>query len=1510
MSQPGRDARSIFYEILDRQPVDRTVFLGERCGDDTSLRREVEDLLSAMDNPVTFFEEPLARDDVSSEMGDSERQASFAVSTDIHSAVSPSPQREALDRGAKTGNRDSESPDAERLIELPGYEVLRVLGRGGMGIVYLARQIAANRLVAVKVISPHNQGGVQERARFRTEAEAIAKLKHPGIVQIFEVGEHDGNLFFSLEHCPAGSLDRYLAGTPVTAREAARLTLALSRSIAAAHAAHVIHRDLKPANVLLSPAPEAEPPRAGESGKDETRPPLDSFVPKVTDFGLAKKLDDVGQTQSGQVLGSPSYMAPEQARGEKVGTPADIYALGAILYECVTGRPPFKAASSWETILQVTRESPVPPRQVQPGLPRDLETICLKCLSTEPGKRYVSADALADDLQRWLEGRPIEARPVGNVERAAKYVRRHPTVSALIAAVVLAIVFGAGFTAWFAFQSKANAEEASRNASIANGKALEAERKAEEARTNADRAAAAQREAVREKRAAENLAAAKTFQAAWSDHRFGNWLDAQRNLDQIPASRRGWEYEYLRHRLNAEPILASHKDVDTNHIRCLEFSPDGQFLASGDEYGAVILWNVDSKRPEFWLNSRGADVTGLAFNASSELLATGSNSGVITVWQTATGKKVLTIKNTKQLNSVLAFSGDDKMLASGGRLGSVKVWDATTGKHLQTCDAHAAPVRDVVFSPDSKRLASVDRDGVVKSWNLTTGRPDGKFQARSGAPIHFGPGGQLFCWRSQGPGMGLLNARTGRSQRLWFVFPFQDWSLCDYSSKQGWLALAGTGHLAVMTRAVREPRVIVTRGEVTAMALDPTGTWLAYADGHRIRLRHVPANFEYQVVRRKHCSEHQCHPALSEVISLSDDKREVIVWDRQGGKGGKRLKGHRGKINHRAVSPDGKYLVTGSDDKTVRVWELSTGQAVAILRGHREGVHRVFPTGNPRYLASLDHRRQLIVWDVVKGAPLRAFERIGPLLISADPTGGRVALVEPQDETTKRYELRVFDCLSATLSRFPLPKGKPKSVHFGPRGKRIAVERWNGVGITDLSTGPQWSVDLQSDGHVAFRPDGEQLAVTYRSSRTRVFNPVTGQAIADFGTVGPRIISQFFSPDGRRLVSVERDGRITIRETETYYTVLTLRAPHFAGVMPFGLSSGFAREGRDLVVCHFGRIVIWSAGAEFPHHRFADFQRQLTGVALSPNLNRIATRLVAGPLRIWDVATGKPVQVVPDVPGWSRGFSFSPDGDSLVIAREGRVEVRDVKRWELKRLLPFENDVPLAVDFRPDGKCVAVGFKSGDVSILEINSGKRLFAGKGNKWVPWKIVFSADGRRMATMFATSNNAVGRPTNGYVLVWDVKARRALARIEMEDYSLRDMDLSSDGGKLGLALGAPGKARGNGVVMIREVDTNKTLKSFEPHTGGTYGIDFSPDDKKLLTCGGDMAVRIWDASTLKELFVFYGHDSDVSTAVFGPRGNWVLSAGSDRSCHLFKATGRRGWVYPLSTFEPSRGRKRIR
>jgi hypothetical protein len=368
-------------------------------------------------------------------------------------------------------------PRSEALPRITGYAVEAVLGRGGVGIVFRARDLRLGRPVALKMLLAGSYAGPTELARFQREAEAIAGLCHPNIVQIHEVGDHEGRPYFTMELVDGGTLAQKLAGALQPVRWAAELVAALARAVAVAHSAGLIHRDLKPGNILLTA----------------------DGSPKISDFGLARRQDDVNLTRTGTAVGTPSYMAPEQASDAAgpVGPATDVYGLGAILYELLTGRPPFCAKTALETFQQVLADDPVAPSRLNPRVPRDLETVCLKCLQKEPHQRYPSASALAEDLQRYLLGQVVAARPVGHLERVGKWIKRNPTVALLSGAAALALVAGTVASALFAGAAFRQAHLATERAGELEQQARALEVQTRTAEANARRAAEKENEAAR-----------------------------------------------------------------------------------------------------------------------------------------------------------------------------------------------------------------------------------------------------------------------------------------------------------------------------------------------------------------------------------------------------------------------------------------------------------------------------------------------------------------------------------------------------------------------------------------------------------------------------------------------------------------------------------------------------------------------------------------------------------------------------------------------------------------------------------------------------------------------------------------------------------------------------------------------------------------------------------------------------------------------------------------------------
>jgi hypothetical protein len=654
-------------------------------------------------------------------------------------------------------------------VSIPGYQVEKELGRGGMGVVYKAWELSPGRHVALKVIHPSGADAFALRERFRREARAVARLQHANVIAIYHVDEHEGAAYLCMEYCSGGTLAERLAATPQPPTWAAEVVATLARAVQHAHDRGVVHRDLKPANVLLT---------------------ADGTL-KVSDFGLARRLGESGLTASWEILGTPCYMAPEQAWGHRdVGPAADVYALGAILYDCLTGRPPFKGATAVETIRQVADVDPVPPRQLVPGLPRDLETVCLKCLHKDAARRYVSAQALADDLERFLAGRPILARPVSRLERAARWVRRQPLAAGLIALVVV-VTLGALVGVSLAWRHT----EAARQDALDEAEA---------------RRLAYEEEARQRRRSAEQLYFSR-IALADREMRAGKPAWARRSLELCPEELRRWEWGFLRGKLEGRKprafeagargvagvafdragdtlaaacgdgklrlwrvadgkllhALAGHE----GSVNCLCCSPDGRHLASGGADGVIVLWDLRTGEQVKRLLGHEQAVSAIAYHPNGRLLASATfdidDPGEVWLWDVASGKEVGRFRGHQSRVTGLAYSADGRWLVSSGHDGTVQVLHGEDASHARTFRGHAFPVSAVTFGPDGlvascagRLVAEKPEECEVLLWQAETGAVQGRLQGHSGRPmaLAFSPDGQR-----------LATAGWDRQVKLWDV---------------------------------------------------------------------------------------------------------------------------------------------------------------------------------------------------------------------------------------------------------------------------------------------------------------------------------------------------------------------------------------------------------------------------------------------------------------------------------------------------------------------------------------------------------------------------------------------------------------------------------------------------------------------------------------------------------------------------------------------------------------------
>jgi WD40 repeat protein len=678
-------------------------------------------------------------------------------------------------------------------LSVPGFDLLEELGRGGMGVVYKARDNRLGRLVALKVPRPDILADPGARARFQNEARAAAKLDHPNIVPVYEAGEAGPVCYIASAYCSGVSLAAWLKqrSDPVPAREAAALVATLADAAHHAHQRGIVHRDLKPANVLLQKNTSTDSTDEERHSGSSSVSSVD-FIPRITDFGLAKQLlgaggaeAAAGPTRTGEILGTPSYMAPEQARGQaEIGPAADVYALGAILYELLTGRPPFVGESTLEVLEQVRSAEPVPPGRLRLRVPRDLDTIALKCLEKQPRGRYPSALALAEDLRRFLEGKAIQARPLGPLRRLGRWCRRKPVVAALTAAVALLLAVVLVGAPLALRRQRDQALDKLRESYLARAGMARLSGQAGGQFDRLDLLAAAARirpgDDVRDEAIAclaladlkvardwegyPHLDTALAFDAGLERYARGDdagQISVRRVADDsklvdLPAIGPGtastWAAFSPDGRLLAalyerpgQPFQAAVWDLATGELVFksptpepkgwpLVFSPDGRRLATRSPDGAVVLYELPSgKEVKRWsgtgdlaplaFHPKGTQLAVLAVHPKGTQLAVASaQAEAIEVRDVDTGAVLVRLSHPKGVQTV-AWRGDGALLATGGNDHQVHVWETSSYRRVASCAGHNGPIIFVTFSRGGDFLVSASHDGTTRLWETTTGRP-------------------------------------------------------------------------------------------------------------------------------------------------------------------------------------------------------------------------------------------------------------------------------------------------------------------------------------------------------------------------------------------------------------------------------------------------------------------------------------------------------------------------------------------------------------------------------------------------------------------------------------------------------------------------------------------------------------------------------------------------------------------------------------------------------------------
>lgn len=1067
------------------------------------------------------------------------------------------------------------------------FAVQQQVGMGAFGTVYKAVDGDLHRTVALKVPRASNiapsKAGID---RFLREARSAAQLRHPSIVTVHEVGVQNDQPYLVSDFVDGVTLADWLTAHEATFRQAAQWIAELAEALHYAHTQGVIHRDVKPSNIMLASSTQSSVCSAQNNSKPEHSAPSNEHL-YLMDFGLAKRdAGEITMTMEGQVLGTPAYMSPEQARGEghAVDGRADEYSLGVIFYELLTGELPFRGNTRM-LMEQVMHEEAKSPRKINDRIPLDLETICLKAMAKEPGRRYASCAELAADLRRYLKGEPIFARPVGRLERGWRWCKRNPAVAGLmagIAAVLLAATVLSSGLAFWAIDEKGRGDE---NAQKAADSALAAGKNAEEAKLRAG-------EALEEKNRVQRLLAIQANREGFrliDEHDFYTgllWFTQSLALTaDIP------EFENItRVRLNAYRSFEMHRLLITclikheERIANVSFSPNGILFATASFDKTARVWYVNNSKPVTPPLKHEASVTQIAFSPDSRRVATVSLDNTTRLWDATTGK--LLIPPLRHNGSVLhtSFSFDGNYIVTASEDKTARVWDANTGQTIAIPLKHEASVARAVFSPDGRRVVTASHDKTVRIWNTTTGQliiPP----IRHEAPVlaaSFSPNGHL-----------VLTASEDKTARVWNAITGQPLIAIMHDGVVGHASFSPNGQCIVTASDDKTARVwdaftgqpitppLKHDERVMNAAFSQDGRYIITASFDKTA-RVWEANTGKPIIppliHVENVSFAEFSPDCRFIATASWDKT-ARIWSLVASKYAIPAMQHDGIVWNATFSPDGKFVVTASSDRTSRVWDIVSGRCLYLPLQHDSSVsHAAFsPDGLKVVTASWDKTAR--VWNALTGQPVSPAMKHDERLLFAtfSPDSRRVA--------TASYDrsAQVWDVANGQVVTPPMVhNGHVSHVEFSPDGRQILTASYDGSAqVWDAETGrPIFSPMHHDDSiiHNAYSSNG-RLVVTASSDKTaRLWDAVTGQLVAPPLKHEASVVYVSFSPDCRRVVTASFDKTARVWDTKTGQPI-TPQMKHASGIG----HAVFSQDGRYVVTASSDKSArVWDADTGQP----------------------------------------------------------------------------------------------------------------------------------------------------------------------------------------------------------------------------------------------------------------------------------------------------------------------------------------
>jgi eukaryotic-like serine/threonine-protein kinase len=1071
----------------------------------------------------------------------------------------------ALDGALDASEGASAEPEANQHGRFGEYELLEEIARGGMGVIYRARQIRLNRIVALKMILAGQFASKQEVLRFRSEAEAAANLQHPNIVRIHETGERDGHHYFSMDYVAGRTLADIVRDGPLPAQRAAKYVRRIAEAIHYAHSQGVLHRDLKPSNVVIDVNDE----------------------PRIADFGLAKRMrDDFGVTVTGQVLGSPNFMPPEQTstKSGKVGPASDVYGVGAILYCLLTGRPPFHAETIEDLLLLLRDAEPVSPRLLNPSVPRDLETICLKCLEKDPARRYPTAQALADELGRFIRDEPIHARPQNATAKLWRWCRRRPAVTALSASVLLLLILVAissSLAAWRVNRARASEQKANRDLRETVS-SLEFQR-AENFFRNGDAGTAVAHLAAMLRRDPSNHVASTRLVSALV-HR--DW--ALRTAVTMQHTNR---IRTLCLSPDGRHVLSAGRDQTariwdasngkalatlqhTGEVFCAHYNASGTRIVTASADGSAQIWDSITGEPRTPPLQHTGKVYWAEFSADERSVVTASADRTACIWDAATG--ALKHRLRKHTSHVIRahFNADNQTVVTAGSHGSLRIWNAETGEMLWRVEDRNSPLlamdlsRDgrrliavcydesvrlwdletrteielrgnkavvhATFSPDSRLLVTTSHDTTARFWDVNTGLPVDSPLPHDGTVelARFSPDGQKIVTLSKDHSARIRDVRT-RQPLCQPIFDPENFTHADFSPDGLRLVAAGwDGRIHVWDLRPRRFTGLEARFESGITTIDFS------VDGECLLATSFDGAVHIFDARRLTTLSSLKDETGLYLAKLSPDGKRVFtacagkmrLWDWRKGVVVAGPMEHATKIWSVNFNPKGDQIVTGDSDGVARVWNMTTWAPITppLMHSGAVAMARFGPDGRLVATASEDHTAR--VWNAATGEP------VTPPLVHKDhvksvdfsPDGKKI-LTASTDDTARLWDLQTGEPIIPPLQHTRLVE----RAAFSPDGNRIITGSLDYTArIWDARTGGALTPPLKHDYSligVSFTRDGESALTACWNGTLRAWNTRNGQPISesfDPGEWSWRVFA--LDPVGRRMAVGGKDSIVRL----------------------------------------------------------------------------------------------------------------------------------------------------------------------------------------------------------------------------------------------------------------------------------------------------------------------------------------------------------------------------------------------